>query len=157
MAKNLPANIGDIRHLGLIPGSGRSPEGGNGNPLPYSRLENPMDRGAWQATVHSVAKSQTQLRRLNTLAHNEKGSLVLCRVLSHTWGWCWPRALGGAFPCAASDPPPPGSLRHDTRSHMAGSCSSLILGAQPLSPSPLHHSFLRGHWAASIAHQVGRF
>ena len=47
--------------LGLIPGSGRSPEEGNGNPLQYSCLENPMDKEAWRATVHSVAKSWTQL------------------------------------------------------------------------------------------------
>ena len=51
-------NVGD---LGLIPGSGRSPREGNGNPLQYSCLENPTDRGAWQGTVHGVAKSQTQL------------------------------------------------------------------------------------------------
>ena len=55
--KNLPASAGDIRDVGLIPGSGRSPGGGNGNPLQYSCLENPMDREAWQATVHRVAKS----------------------------------------------------------------------------------------------------
>ena len=59
MVKNLPANAGDIRDLGLIPGSGRSPGGGNGNPLQYSCLENPMDRGAWWATVHGVAESDT--------------------------------------------------------------------------------------------------
>ena len=47
--------------MGSIPGPGRSPGEGNGNPLQYSCLENPMDRGAWQATVHGVAKSQTQL------------------------------------------------------------------------------------------------
>ena len=47
--------------MGLIPGSGRSPGGGNGNPLQYSCLENSMDRGAWWATVHGVAKSQTRL------------------------------------------------------------------------------------------------
>ena len=56
--KNLPANAGD---LGSIPGSGRFPGEGNGNPLQYSRLENSMDRGAWWATVHRVAKSQTRL------------------------------------------------------------------------------------------------
>ena len=49
-----------------IPRSGRSPGGGHGNPLQYSQLENPLDRGAWQAMVHSVAKSQTQLKRLST-------------------------------------------------------------------------------------------
>ena len=59
VVKNPPANAGDARDAGLIPGLGRSPEGGNGNPLLYSCLENPMDRGAWQATVHGVAKSGT--------------------------------------------------------------------------------------------------
>ena len=59
VVKNLPANTGDLRDMGLIPGSGRSPGGGNGSPLQYSCLENPMDRIAWQATVHEVAKSQT--------------------------------------------------------------------------------------------------
>ena len=58
MVKNLLANAGDVRNAGLIPGSGRSPGEGNGNPLQYSCLENPMDRGAWRATVHRVAKSQ---------------------------------------------------------------------------------------------------
>ena len=56
--KNLPADAGDA---GLIPGSGGSPRGGNGNPLQYSCLGNPMDRGTWQATVHGVTQSQTQL------------------------------------------------------------------------------------------------
>ena len=56
MVKNLPANTGDARDEGSIPGSGRSPGGGNGNPLQYPCLENPMDRGAWQATVHGAAK-----------------------------------------------------------------------------------------------------
>ena len=59
MVKNQPANAGDIRDVGLIPELGRSPEEENGNPLQYSCLENPMDRGAWQATVRGVAKSQT--------------------------------------------------------------------------------------------------
>ena len=54
--KNLPANAGDA---GSIPGSGKSPGEGNDNPLQYSCLENPMDRGAWQAKVYGVAKSQT--------------------------------------------------------------------------------------------------
>ena len=55
-------NAGD---MGLIPGSGRSPGEGNGNPLQYSGLENPMDGGAWWATVHGVAKSRTQLTSLS--------------------------------------------------------------------------------------------
>ena len=57
VVKNLPANAGDVRDTGLIPESGRSPGGGHGNPLQYSCLENPMDRGAWQAIVHRVPKS----------------------------------------------------------------------------------------------------
>ena len=61
VVKNLPANAGDAVDAGLIPGLGRSPGEGNGNPLQYSCLGNPMDRGAWQATVHGVTKSQTQL------------------------------------------------------------------------------------------------
>ena len=52
VVKNTPANAGDVRDVGLIPGSGRSPGEGKGYPLQYSCLENPMDRGAWQATVH---------------------------------------------------------------------------------------------------------
>ena len=66
MIKNPPANSGDIRDVDLIPGSGRSPGGGHGNPLQYSRLEKPMDRGDWEATDHKVAKSWTQLKRHST-------------------------------------------------------------------------------------------
>ena len=61
LVKNLPANAGDTGDAGLIPDLGRSPRGGNGNPFQYSCLENPMDRGAWQATVYKVTKSQTRL------------------------------------------------------------------------------------------------
>jgi len=59
VVKNPPANAGDIRDMGLIPGSGRSPGGGHGNPLQFSCLENPMDRGAWWATVHKFTKNRT--------------------------------------------------------------------------------------------------
>ena len=58
VVKNLPANLGDIRDMGLIPGLERSPGEGNGNPLQYFYLENLLDRGAWQATVHGAAKNQ---------------------------------------------------------------------------------------------------
>ena len=61
MVKNPPNNAGDIRDAGSIPGSERSPGEGNGSPLQYSGLGNPMDRGAWQATGHRVTKSRTQL------------------------------------------------------------------------------------------------
>ena len=60
MVKNLPANAGD---MGLIPGSGRSPGDGSGNPLQYSYLENSMDSRAWQATDHGVTKSRTQIHK----------------------------------------------------------------------------------------------
>ena len=63
--KKSACNTGDIRNAGSIPGPGRSPGGGHDNPLQYSCLENPLDRGAWRATVHGVAKSGTQLKRLN--------------------------------------------------------------------------------------------
>ena len=59
VVKNPPANAGDIRDGSLIPGSGRFPGGGHGNSLQYSCLENPMDRGAWWATVHGIAESDT--------------------------------------------------------------------------------------------------
>ena len=62
--KKLPASAGDVRDVGSIPRLGRSPGGGHGNPLKYSCLENPMDRRAWWATVHGVAKSQTGLSNL---------------------------------------------------------------------------------------------
>ena len=61
MVKYLPANAGDTGDASLLPGSGRSPGEGNGKPLQYSCLENPMDRGNWWARVHGVAKSWTQL------------------------------------------------------------------------------------------------
>ena len=64
--KNLPANAGDVREVGSIPGSGRSPGEGNGNTFQHSCLENHIDRGAWQTTVHRVAKSQTQVKCLST-------------------------------------------------------------------------------------------
>ena len=63
VVKNPPASAGDTRDLGLIPGSGRSPREGKGNPLQNSCLENPMDRGAWRATVHSVSRSWTDVTK----------------------------------------------------------------------------------------------
>ena len=67
LVKNLPTNAGDVRDLSSITGSGRSLGGGHGNPLQFSCLENPMDGGAWQATVHGVTKSWT---RLSNRAHS---------------------------------------------------------------------------------------
>ena len=69
LVKNLATNAGDLRDASLIPGLGRSPGRGRDNPLQNSCLENPMDRGAWKATVHRVAQSQTQLKQLRTHAY----------------------------------------------------------------------------------------
>ena len=66
MVKNPPVDAGDLRDVGLIPGSGRFYEEGNGNPFQYSCLENPVDRGAWRATVHGVTKSRTRLKQFST-------------------------------------------------------------------------------------------
>ena len=74
VVKNPPASVGDIRDAGSILGLGRSPGGGHGNPLQYSCLENPMDRGTWWATVHAVTQNQTRLKQLsmNTFPFNRK-------------------------------------------------------------------------------------
>ena len=74
VVKNLPANAGDVS---LIPGSGRSSGEGSGNPLHYSCLGNPVDRGAWQVTVHGVAKSGTQLST-HTNNNNVYASVCVC-------------------------------------------------------------------------------
>ena len=66
VVKNPPANAGDVRDMGSIPGLGGSPGGGHDNPLQCSCLENPMDRGAWWAIGPGVTKSRTQLKRLGT-------------------------------------------------------------------------------------------
>ena len=63
--KNLPANVGEVRETGSIPGLGRSPGGRHDKPLQYSCLENPIDRGAWWASAHGVAKSQTQPKQFS--------------------------------------------------------------------------------------------
>ena len=65
VVKNQPASAGDVRDKGSVPGLGRSPGGGHGNPLQCSCLENPTDKGAWWATIHRVAKSLTELKRLS--------------------------------------------------------------------------------------------
>ena len=77
MMKNPPASAGDIEDAGSIPGSGVFPGGGLGNPLQCSRLENPMDSGAWWATVYRVTKSRAQLKQLNTHTHTHTHTCVL--------------------------------------------------------------------------------
>ena len=74
MVKNSPANAGDVRDVNSIPGLGRSPGGGYGNPLQYSCLEYPKDRRAWWVIVHGVAKSWTGLKQLSTRHSLYKGN-----------------------------------------------------------------------------------
>ena len=81
MVKNLPANAGGKRDAGSIPRLGRFPVGENGNPLQYSYLENPMDRGAWLATVQRVTKNQTWLKQLSTQMDQE---IVILSEVSQT-------------------------------------------------------------------------
>ena len=76
MVKNLPANTGDARDRSLFPKSGRSPGDGNGNPVQYPCLENPMDRGAWWATVHGVTESDKAAKPI--LSHSN--DLVSIRI-----------------------------------------------------------------------------
>ena len=82
--KPLPASAGDTGDLGSIPGSGRSPGGGNGNPLQCSCLENPMDRGAWQATVYGVAtvRHNRAIKHTHTCISDCAGSSVLGGLFS---------------------------------------------------------------------------
>ena len=79
VVKNPPANAGDPGDMGSIPGSGRSPGGRHSNSLQYSCLENPMDSGAWQAIVHRIATSHTQLKQLHIRAYKH------IYPPSHTW------------------------------------------------------------------------
>ena len=94
VTKNLPANAGD---LGSIPGSGSSPGEGNDNPLQYSCLENPVDRGGWWAAVHGVAQSRTRLTRLSS--SSSRASLVAQWKRTHLpMQETWVRSLGQEDP-----------------------------------------------------------
>ena len=84
--KESACNSGATGDVGSIPGSGRPLGGGHGNPLQYSCLENPMDRGAWQATVHRVAKSWTWLKQLSTHAHTHVQVIFCLFVCQWTLG-----------------------------------------------------------------------
>ena len=83
VVENLSAEAGGIRDRGSVPGLGRSPGGVNGNPLQYSCLESPMDRGAWQAAVHGITKSRTQLKQLSTCTHVRKHKRKGCYGFKH--------------------------------------------------------------------------
>ena len=80
VVKNTPTSAGDIRGVGSIPGLGRSPGEGNGNPLQYSCLRNPMDRGAWWVTVHELERVGHNLATKQTTTNS---SLSGCKVKSH--------------------------------------------------------------------------
>ena len=84
VVKNPPANAGDVRDAGLIPGSGRCPGGRHDKLHEYSSLENPMDRGAWQAAVHRVTKSQKQLKRLSMYSGKLSLEHFTCAAISDT-------------------------------------------------------------------------
>ena len=86
LVKNLPANAGYARDFGSVPGLGRSPGGGRDNPLQYSCLENPMDRGSLWATVHGVTKSWTQLKRQHTHTTVFEGTVSPSRILDYLIG-----------------------------------------------------------------------
>ena len=85
LVKNLPANTGDTRNAGSIPGLGRSPGGGNGNPLQYSCLGNPTDRGAWRAAVHGVSKSWKQLSDWAHTCWTDSQGLGIPSSFSHSF------------------------------------------------------------------------
>ena len=92
VVKNPSANAGDTRDACSIPGSRRSPREGHGNPLQYSCLENPMDRGAWWATVHGVTQSQTWLKRLSIRAHTHTHTCTqACPPWEGAWADLWER------------------------------------------------------------------
>ena len=85
VVKNSSASAGDLRVVGSVPGSGRSPGGGHGNLLQYSCLENPMDRGAWWAAVHRVTQSWTQLKLLSMHAKKQPTNISLFLHDSKQW------------------------------------------------------------------------
>ena len=94
VVKNLPANAGDVRDVGSIPGLGKSPGGGHGNPLQYSCLQNPMDRGAWQATsigsqrVGHYWSDLACIQELNLLFNLGENWQLYNDGCSHPWRWC---------------------------------------------------------------------
>ena len=98
--KESVCNAGDAWDAALIPGLGRSPGGGHGNPLQYSCLEYPMDRGAWWATVHGVTKSQTWLMQLSThglvsyQGNQQRGMTRTTALIRRVTSWAWGKSIG---------------------------------------------------------------
>ena len=111
VGKESGCNAGDAEDTSLIPRSGRSPGGGHGNPLQYSCLENPMDRGAWWVTVHGVAKRQTRLKQLRSHIHS--AFLIMpesWRLVVQGRGGLWSQRCP-LHPCASHCPGSPASPR----------------------------------------------
>ena len=124
MVKCLPANAGDRRDMGLIPGPGRSPGGGNGNSLQYSCLENSTDRGAWRATVHEV-KSLSRVRLFATpwtVAHQAPLSMGFSR--QEYWS-------GLPFPS-------PGDLPNPEIKPRSPHCRQILLPSEPPGKPTVH-------------------
>ena len=135
VVKNLPANTGDARDVGLIHGSESSPGGGNGNPLRYSCLVNAMDRGAWWTTVHGVTKSWTQLSDWTMAPHSS----------TLAWKIPWAEEPGGLQSME--------SLESDTtaRLHFHFSLSCIGEGnGNPLQCSCLENPRDEGAWWAAV-------
>ena len=156
VVKNLPVNEGDIRDTGSIPGLGRSPGGGNGNPLQYSCLGNSMDRGAWRAMVHKVAKSQIQLKWLSTAHITEiqfSSFQFSCSVMSDSFG---PRGLQHARPPCPSPTPRvyPNSYPSSQWCHPTIS-SSVIPFSSRLQSFPASGSFQMSQFFLSGGRSIG--
>ena len=124
--KYLPANAGDVRDMGLIPRWGRSPGEGHSNPLQYSYLENPMVRGAWQATVLRVPKSRTRLKQFSTHTltviwkYSNHFNFVGCNL---NWEGCW-----SIIPHNASSEPYLGPLYSWSSNNRGLNCASPFIG-----------------------------
>ena len=135
VVKNPPASAGDARDPGSIPGSGRSSGEGNGKPLQYSHLENPMDGGAWWATVHGIAKSQTQL--------SDRGwtEMYMWSTFSIVISWITRKTLICEIPQQRHSSVPSQSSSHISSQFHAGHRSSHldlqgVLRTSPAGPTP---------------------
>ena len=131
VVKNQPTNAGDAGDIGSISGLGRSPGGGNGNPLQCSCLENPRDRGAWWAAIYGVAQSRTRLKRLSSSSSNDIG-------------WGFPAGTGVKNPSAsAGDTGDAGSIPGSGRSPGGGN-------GNPLQYSCLENPVDKGAWWVTV-------
>ena len=138
----------------LIPGSGKSPGGGRGNPLQYSCLENSMDRGAWWATVHGVTQSQTGLKRLNTHTHTHTHSLFTSsrksvRAVTLTAGR---QAICNNFQVVILPFAIQGGLGESPRQVMYGDGSPFIVGTSSCRKSrkPCRENSIEQPWASKL-------